>query len=127
MIDLRTNEFGSERPATQLATPLFLADTDAHHDGYEALALTQVEFDAVRRPSVTGWRHFLRLQGLDVAQTEFDLKIAAEMLVRLAWTPMDFLELLAGVHAEVGEAPALALPALHRRLLGHLSELKGAL
>ncbi len=80
----------------------------------------------MRRPSVTGWRHFLRLQGLEFKQAEFDLKIAAEMLARLAWAPKVFLELLAGVHADVGEAPALALPVLHRRLLAHLSKPKDA-
>ncbi len=73
MIDLRNNQLRSARTVAQL----FLADTDTHHDGIEALALTQVEFDAVRRPSVTGWRHFLRLQGLEFAHTEFDLKTAA--------------------------------------------------
>ena len=125
MIDLRNNELRSDRLATQLATQLLLADTDAH-DGVEALALTQLEFDAVRRPSVSGWRHFLRLQGLELAQTEFNLKIAAEMLVSLAWTPNDFLELLAGVQPDVGEAPAVVLPVLHRRLLGHLWQLKDA-
>lgn len=122
MIDLRNNELRSDWAATRL----FLADADAHHGGFEALALTQAEFVAVRRPSVTGWRHFLRLQGLESTQTGFDLKIAAEMLARLAWTPKDFLELLAGVHADVGEELALALPVLHRRLLAHLSKLKDA-
>lgn len=123
MIDLRDNEFRSDRAVTLL----FQAVSDAHHDGLEALALTQVEFDAVRRPSVTGWRHFLRLQGLELAHVDFDLKIAAEMLARLAWTPNEFLKLLEDVHAEVGTAPALALPELHRRLLGQLPQLKGAL
>lgn len=123
MNDLRSDESRSDRSVTQL----FLADTDAHHDGIEVLAMTQVEFDAVRRPSVTGWRHFLRLQGLEVAQVEFDLKSAAEMLARLGWTPNDLLELIAGVQADVGEASAMALPELHRRLLAHHSQLQGAL
>nr|MDQ2736981.1 hypothetical protein [Pseudomonadota bacterium] len=118
MIDLRTDELRSDRTVMQL----FLADIDAHHNDIDALALTQIEFDALRRPSVTGWRHFLRLQGLEFKKAGFDLKIAAQTLATLAWTPSDFLELLAGVHADVGEAPALALPVLHRRLLGHLSQ-----
>ena len=105
--------------ATVSAIPL------AHH-GDEALALTLAEFDAVRRPSDTGWRHFLRLQELACAPVEFHLNGAAEMLARLSWMPNDFLDLLAGVHADVGEAPALALPVLYRRLLGHLAQLKGA-
>ena len=98
--------------------------TDAHHDGIEELCLTQVEFDAVRKPSVTGWRHILRLQELQSAEVEFDLKSAAETLVRLSWTPNDFLELLASVRADVGDSPAVVLPTLHRRLLGHLAQLK---
>ena len=122
MIDLRNNEPSSARTVTQF----FLADADAHRDNFEALALTQMEFDAVRRPNATGWRHFLRLQGVEFAQTGFDLKISAEMLARLAWTPKDFLELLAAVHADVGEELTLALPVLHRRLLAHLSKLKDA-
>lgn len=120
MIDLRNHGFGSD----QMVTLVFHPDTAACHDGFEALALTQIEFDSVRRPNATGWRHFLRLQGLDSAHAEFDLKAAAETLTRLAWTPNDFLELLARVHADVGRAPSVALPALHLRLLGHLSQMK---
>lgn len=123
MIDLRNIEAST----AQTVTKFFPATADSSHACYEAFALTRVEFDAIRRPSVAGWRHFLRLQGLDLAHVGFDLKIAAEMLARLAWPPSNFLELLHGVQAEVGTAPAVALPELHRRLLGHLSQLKGAL
>jgi type IV secretory pathway VirB4 component len=123
VIDLRNDGLSSN----QMVTLVFHPDTAARHDVFEALALTQLEFDSVRRPSATGWRHFLRLQGLDLAHAEFDLKIAAETLTRLAWTPNDFLELLARVHADVGRAPSVALPALHLRLLGHLSQMKDSL
>jgi len=123
MNELRSSEWSEDRTVVQL----FLADTDSHREGYEALALTKVEFDAVRRPSVTGWRHFLRLQKLESAGIEFDLKTAADMLAKLSWTPNDFLELLAGVHADVGEAPALALPELQQRLLVHHSQLQEVL
>lgn len=123
MNDLRSSKGSEDRTVVQL----FLADTDSHHEGYEALALTQVEFDAVRRPSVAGWRHFLRLQKLESAGVEFDLKTAADMLAKLSWTPNDFLELLAGVHADVGEASAKVLPELHQRLLVHHSQLQEVL
>lgn len=123
MNDLRSSKGSEDRTVVQL----FPADTDSHHKGYEALALIQVEFDAVRRPSVTGWRHFLRLQKLESAGVEFDLKTAAGMLARLSWTPNDFLELLAGVHADVGEAPAMVLPELQQRLLAHHSQLQEVL
>ena len=123
MNDLRSSKGSEDRTVVQL----FPADIDSHHKGYEALALIQVEFDAMRRPSVTGWRHFLRLQKLESAGVEFDLKTAAGMLARLSWTPNDFLELLAGVHADVGEAPAMVLPELHQRLLVHHSQLQEVL
>lgn len=123
MNDLRSSKGSGDRTVVQL----FPADTDSHHKGYEALALIQVGFDAARRPSVTGWRHFLRLQKLESAGVEFDLKTAAGMLARLSWTPNDFLELLAGVHADVGEAPAMVLPELQQRLLAHHSQLQEVL
>ncbi len=66
MSELRSYQSSEDRTVVRL----FLADTDSHQEGYEALALTQVEFDAVRRPSVTGWRHFLRLQELASAPVE---------------------------------------------------------
>ncbi len=120
MKELQNGRALTERSITQL----FLPHNDADPQEYAALGLLQVEFDAVRTPSATGWRHFMRLQGLGSVHGKFDLERVAEMLARLAWTPNDFLELLDGIRAEVGEEPAVSLPVLHRRLLGHLSQLK---
>ena len=103
-----------------MVNQLFLVDTNAHHESYEALALAQAKFDAVRTPNATGWRHFLRLQGLDATPSDFDVKSAAEMLAQLKWTPHEFIKLLKVTRAQVGEAPALALPVVYRRLQGQL-------
>ena len=108
----------NEPRALPMVRQLFVVDTSQHHEGYEALSLTQAEFDVVRTPNATGWRHFLRLQGLDAAPDVFDVKSAAEMLAQLRWTPHEFIELPEVTRAQVGEAPAFALPMVYRRLQG---------
>ena len=112
--------YSNESRAVPMASQLFLIDTNAHHEGFESLALTQAKFDAVRRPNATDWRHFLRLQGPDAAPRDSDVKSAAEMLAQLKWTPHEFTELLKVTRAQVGEASALALPMVYRRLQGQL-------
>ena len=79
------------------------------------------------RPTATGWRHFLRLQGWEEVQGDFNLKGAAEMLAQLEWTPAEFVELLEATRAEVGEAPVLLLPVVYQRLIGLVSRRKDAL
>lgn len=106
---------------------LFRLDIGAQLDGFESLALTQAEFDAVRTPTATGWRHFLRLQGLEEVQGDFDLKGAAEMLAQLKWTPAEFAEHLEAAQNEVGKSPVLSLPVVYRRLLSLVSRRKDAL
>lgn len=114
----------NESQGVSMVSNLFLVDTSAHLESYEALALARTEFDTVRTPNATGWRHFLRLRGLDAAPRDFDVKSAAEMLAQLKWTPQEFIELLKVTQARVGEVPASALPAVYRRLRDQLCHAK---
>lgn len=122
MKELQNGRALTERSISNLFLPHNAADCQES----AVLGVLQAEFDAVRTPSATGWRHFLRLQGLGSGQDQFDLRRAAEGLATLAWTRNDFLELLDDIRAEVGEDSVVWLPMLRQRLLGHLPQLKQA-